>query len=133
MRFLSRTGVSGLVVTSCALLCGFASSAAAQAFIPEPGQAVVCVSYQSVRTHGQHGVTGKWFSNAAQVDRLGEDETASHAVIWYVEYGLAKRIAVHASLPYVQGRYDGPIRHTEGFDGRPSNLDDGTYHGRESR
>lgn len=129
MRFLYRNSVSRLVLTSGAVLCGFASSAAAQAFIPEPGQAVVSVSYQSVRTHGQHGVTGTWFSNAAQVDGLGDDRTESHAVIWYVEYGLGKRIAVHASLPYIQGRYEGPIPHTEGFDGQPSDLDDGTYHG----
>lgn len=36
---------------------------------------------------------------------------------------------MHASLPYVQGKYHGPIPHTEGFNGQPSNLDDGTYHG----
>jgi hypothetical protein len=123
-----RHGVARAVACS-ALFCGFATSAAAQAFIPAPGQAIVSASYQSVRTRGQHGVTGQWFSNATQVDQFGQDETESHALIWYVEYGLAKRIAVHTSLPYVQGKYRGPIPHTEGFNGQPSNLDDGTYHG----
>jgi hypothetical protein len=29
----------------------------------------------------------------------------------------------------MQGRYEGPIPHTTGFDGQQSNLDDGRYHG----
>lgn len=128
MLLPSRTGVSRAVVYT-ALLCGFASPAAAQAFIPEPGQGTVSLSYQSVRTRGQHGVSGEWFSNGPQIDRLGEDQTDTHALIWYVEYGLTRRIAVHASLPYMQGRYEGPIPHTIGFHGQPSNLDDGSYHG----
>jgi len=128
MLSLSRTAISRAAIFS-ALLSGFATPAAAQAFIPEPGQTVVSLSYQSVRTRGQHGVSGKWFSNAAQVDQLGQDQTDAHALIWYFEYGLTERIAVHSSLPYVRGRYEGPIPHTTGFDGQPSNLDDGTYHG----
>lgn len=123
-----RTAVSWAVVYS-ALLCGFVSPAAAQAFIPAPGQGVVSVSYQSVRTRGQHGVSGKWFLNAPQINELPQDLTDTHAFIWYVEYGVSERIAVHSSLPYMQVRYEGPIPHTTGFNGQPSNLDDGSYHG----
>ena len=49
-------------------------------------------------------------------------------LIRHVEYGLTNRIAVHSSLPYMQVRYEGAIPHTEGFDGQPSTLDDGSYH-----
>jgi hypothetical protein len=124
----TRTDISWSVVCG-ALLCGFASPAAAQAFIPAPGQGVVSVSYQSVRTRGQHGVSGSWFPNAPQLAALPQDSTDTHAMVWYVEYGLSDRIAVHASLPYMQVRYEGPIPHTTGFKGQSSNLDDGTYHG----
>jgi hypothetical protein len=128
MRLPSRTGLSWVVGCS-ALLCGFASPAAAQAFIPEPGQGTVSLSYQFVQTRGQHGASGEWFSNAPQLDQLPGDQTDTHALVWYVEYGVTKRIAVHASLPYIKGRYEGPIPHDIGFDGQPSNLDDGNYHG----
>jgi hypothetical protein len=128
MLLPTRTDISRLLVHGV-LLCGFASPAAAQAFIPEPGQVTVSLSYQSVQTRGQHGVSGEWFLNAPQIDQLPRDQTDTHALIWYVEYGLTERIAVHASLPYMQVRYEGPIPHTTGFNGQPSNLDDGTYHG----
>jgi hypothetical protein len=106
-----------------ALLLGLAAHASAQAFIPAPGDGTVSVSYQSVNTRGQHGVSGD------QLDTPPLDFTYTHAFIWYVEYGLSERLALHASLPYMQVRYEGPTRHTTGFDGQPSNLDDGTYHG----
>jgi hypothetical protein len=108
---------------------GLAAQASAQAFIPAPGDGTVSVSYQSVLTRGQHGASGEWFSNAPQLPQLPGESTNTHALIWYVEYGLTKRLAVHASLPYMQVRYKGPIPHTTGFDGQPSDLDDGTYHG----
>ena len=128
MLLRTRPDISRFLVHGV-LLCGFASPAAAQAFIPEPGQGTVSVSYQSVRTRGQHGVSGKWFLNAPQIDQLPRDQTDTHALIWYVEYGLTERLAVHSSLPYMQVRYEGPIPHTTGFNGQPSDLDDGTYHG----
>jgi hypothetical protein len=109
-------------------LC-IATRASAQAFIPAPGEGTVTVSYQSVNTNGQNGVTGEWFPNVAQIPEWGPETTDGHAVIWYAEYGLTKHIAVHASLPYMQIRYKGPVPHTTGFNGQPSDLDDGTYHG----
>jgi len=112
-----------------ALLLGSAAPSFGQAFIPAPGEGTVSVSYQSVNTRGQHGASGEWFTNAAQIPQLGDESTNGHAVIWYFEYGLTKHIALHASLPYMQVRYDGPVPHTTGFDGQPSDLDDGTYHG----
>jgi hypothetical protein len=117
-----------VLVGGALLLCG-ASGASAQAFIPAPGDGTVSVSYQSVVTRGQHGVSGTWFINAPQLSELPRDLTETHALIWYVEYGLSERIAVHSSLPYMQVRYDGPIPHTVGIKGRPSSLDDGNYHG----
>jgi hypothetical protein len=122
MRLRAQTDVS-LVVVCGALLWGFASSASAQAFIPSPGEGTVSLSYQSVVTDGQHGVSGK------QLGQLALDVTNTHALLWYVEYGLTNRIAVHASLPYMQIRYRGGFPHEIGIKGQPSNLDDGTYHG----
>jgi len=127
--FLTRRVAAPRLIAFGAVLFGFAAHATAQAFIPAPGDGTVSVSYQSVNTRGQHGASGEWFPNAPQLPQLPGESTNTHAVIWYVEYGLAKRFAVHASLPYMQVRYKGPVPHTTGFDGQPSDLDDGTYHG----
>jgi hypothetical protein len=82
------------------------------------------VSYQSIVTHGQHDTFG------TQLGRGGpRDGTDAHVLVWYAEYGLSDRIAVHASLPYMQVRYQGGSPHRVGLKGQPSNLDDGTYHG----
>jgi hypothetical protein len=112
-----------------ALLSCFASDASAQAFIPAAGEGTVSLSYQFVNTHGHRGDSGTWYSNAAQLSSFPEEQTDTHALLWYFEYGLSDKIAVHASLPYMQVRYDGPFPHTIGIDGQPSDLDDGTYHG----
>ena len=56
------------------------------------------------------------------------ETTDTQALIWHVEYGLTDKIAVHASLPYMFGRYQGANPHTFGHDLQPSDLDDGTYH-----
>jgi hypothetical protein len=123
-----RNVVPRLIVFG-ALLHALTGHASAQAFIPAAGDGTVSVSYQSVVTRGQHGVSGTWFPNAPQLAELPQDSTNTHASVWYVEYGLSDRLAVHASLPYMQVRYEGPIPHTIGFKGQPSDLDDGTYHG----
>lgn len=124
---LRALGSQALVVV--VLLSWLPPRASAQAFIPAPGDGTVSLSYQSVVTRGQHGVSGTWFPNAPQLVDLPQDRTDTHALLWYVEYGVSDRIAVHASLPYMQVRYEGPIPHTIGFRGNPSTLDDGTYHG----
>lgn len=128
MRPPRRVATSWLIAFA-ACCPGVTGRASAQAFIPPPGEGTVSVSYQSILTRGQHGASGEWFTNAAQVPQLGEESTSTHALIWYVEYGVTDRLAVHASLPYMQVRYKGPIPHTTGFNGRPSDWDDGTYHG----
>jgi hypothetical protein len=56
------------------------------------------------------------------------ETTDAQALIWQVEYGLTDKIAVHGSLPYIFGRYQGENPHTVGRDLQPSDLDDGTYH-----
>jgi hypothetical protein len=102
-----------------------AQPSAGQAFIPEAGTGTVSISLQSVHTEPQldvNGVKGFYPDGSA-------DTTDAQTFIWQVEYGLTKKIAVHASLPLVMARYEGLNPHTEGFDGQPSNLDDGTYHG----
>jgi len=119
---------SQVLVFNAFVVC-IARGASAQAFIPAPGEGTVSVSYPSVVTRGQHGVSGTWFPNAPQIAALSGDTTDTHALIWYVDYGVSERFAVHASLPYMQVRYDGPLPHTVGFNGQPSTLDDGTYHG----
>jgi hypothetical protein len=112
------------ILVFIALQVGLASQASAQAFIPAAGEGTISASYENVVTRGQHGVNVT--ANASASD-FGVTDT--HAVIWYVEYGLSDRIAVHSSLPYMQVRYNGPVRHTIGFNLQPSNVDDGTYHG----
>jgi hypothetical protein len=79
------------------------------------------MSYQFVSSNGQLGID---FSPQPPLD-----QTRTHAFIWHVEYGLSDRIAVHASLPSMMVRYEGPTAHQEGVDGQPSNTDDGRYHG----
>jgi hypothetical protein len=112
------------IVVFTAFVIGFASEVAAQAFIPAAGDGTVSVSYQSLVTHGQNGVSGeRLFPDQPQ------DLTETHALVWYVDYGLSDRIAVHASLPYMAVRYEGQNPHLIGIKGQPSNLDDGTYHG----
>ena len=114
-----------LLIVFAALLIGFPSWVSAQPFIPAAGTGTVSVAYHSIVTYGQHDTFG------TQLAEPGEprDGTDSHIVLWYVEYGLSNRIAVHASLPFVQSRYQGCCPHEVGLDGQPSNLDNGTYHG----
>jgi hypothetical protein len=100
-----------------------ARPAMGQAFIPAAGDGTVSVSYQAVVARGQHSVLGE------SLEARTDDLTEAHDLIWYVEYGLSDRIAVHASLPYMAVRYEGPLPHLIGVKGQPSDLDDGTYHG----
>jgi hypothetical protein len=128
MLLLRRFAASRLIAI-CVCSLGIGAHASAQAFIPAPGEGTVSISYQSVNTRGQRGASGEWFPNAPQIPSLPEESTNTHAIIWYLEYGLTERLAVHASLPYMQVRYKGPVPHTTGFNGQPSDQDDGTYHG----
>src|SRR4030095_8784472 len=123
MLLRSAPHISG-ILGFIALQYGFASQASAQPFIPPSGEGTVSASYHYVSARGQEGVNDSATATAAEFG--GPD---AQALIWYVEYGLSNRIAVHASLPYMQDRYNGPIPHTIGFNGQPSNFDDGTYHG----
>ena len=95
--------------------------AAAQAYIPPKGEGTVSVSYQAVFTRWQMNSTGQ---------RIFPDNTDMHALISQIEYGLADKVAVHASLPVMAVKYaGGPNPHPVGINGQPSTLDDGTYHG----
>jgi hypothetical protein len=98
---------------TAALLLLVAQPSAGQAYIPPTGGGTVSVSFQSVHASPQLDGTG------AKGDPLEINDT--QALIWHVEYGLTDRIAVHASLPLMFARYDGPFGH--------SVLDDSTYHG----
>ena len=106
------------------LLVLAARPSAGQAFIPDAGTGTVSVSFQSVHTEPQLDVNG-----LEGLGPDGADVTDAQALIWHVEYGLTKKIAVHASLPLIMARYNGPNRHEFGYDFQPSDLDDGTYHG----
>ena len=123
MRLRSASPVSRVVVF-ITLQYGLATQASAQAFIPAPGDGTISASYENVVSSGQHFVRAAGSASAS-----GFGVTDTHALIWYAEYGLSDRIAVHATLPYIQARYNGPVRHDIGFKGLPSNTDDGTYHG----
>ena len=123
--FPSHAGVPIRVGVLAAVLFGLASHASAQAFIPAPGEGTISVSYQNTRTHGQLDMYGTQLAEPGG-PREGTD---GHALLWYVEYGLSDRIAVHASLPFSRTKYQGCCAHPVGVDGQPSSLDDGTYHG----
>lgn len=113
------------ILAPAALLLLAARSAAAQAYIPEAGTGTVSISFQSVHTSPQldvNGVKGIYPDGST-------DTTDAQALIWHVEYGLTKKIAVHASLPFVMSKYEGLNPHEFGYDFQPSDLDDGTYHG----
>jgi hypothetical protein len=115
----------GRFLATAAVLVLVARPAAGQAFIPDAGTGTVSVSFQSVHTEPQldvNGVKGFYPDGSS-------DTTDAQAFIWHVEYGLTKKIAVHASLPLIMARYEGLNPHLQGFDGQPSNLDDGAYHG----
>jgi len=123
MRLRSASPFSRVVVF-IALQYGLASQASAQAFIPAPGDGTISVSYENVVSRGF-----LFLSSVGKATGPDDGQINTHAVISYVEYGLSNRFAVHATLPYVQGRYNGPIPHKIGFKRLPSNTDDGTYHG----
>ena len=111
---------SGPFPIAAALLVLTARASAGQAYIPSAGDGTVSVSFQSVHTSSQSDVNGV----------KGDPETTdTRAVLWQVEYGLTERIAVHASLPLIFGRYEGLNPHTVGRNLQPSDLDNGTYHG----
>jgi hypothetical protein len=119
IRRLVLRATAAAVVASA--LVTFPREAAAQAYVPAAGEGTVSTSYQFVSSNGQYGID---FSPEPPLDT-----TRTHAFIWHVEYGLTDRIAVHASLPTMMVRYEGPTAHDVGVDGQPSNIDDGTYHG----
>ena len=116
---------SYLSVTACAaiacLLAIAPRPAEAQPYTPAAGEGAVSGSYQFISSNGQQGID---FSPQPPLDT-----TRTHAFIWYVEYGLSDRIAVHASLPAMMVRYEGPTAHTVGVNGQPNDIDDGRYHG----
>jgi hypothetical protein len=102
------------VLAAAALFVLPAQPSAGQAFIPTAGNGTVSASFQSSRSSPQLDSTG------AKGVPHGENWD-TQALIWHVEYGLTDRIAVHASLPFMMTRYEGPLPH--------SDYDDGTYHG----
>jgi hypothetical protein len=106
------------LVSAC--LNVFARVASAQPFLPPAGEGNVTVTYQAAFTRGQLNDSGQESSPGS---------TYAHSLIWLVEFGLSDRLAVHASLPFMMVRYEGPLPHRSGIKGQPSDLDDGTYHG----
>jgi len=119
-----RIDVSRTIVLAVVLI-GFPCRASGQPYIPRAGEGTVSVAYHSIVTHGQEDTFGTQ-QFAPGGPREGTD---SHILLWYVEYGLSDRFAVHASLPYIQTRYHGCCAHTIGIKGEPSDLDDGSFHG----
>lgn len=114
--------LTGAILAVCSIVV--ARPAAGQAFIPAAGDGTVSASYQLVRTEGQIDNYGQELSRDPS-----SDFTQAHSLVWYFEYGLSNRFAVHASLPFMATRYQGPNPHPIGIKGQPSNADDGRYHG----
>jgi hypothetical protein len=87
---------------------------------PPSGEGNVAITYQRLNTLGQLNTAGEF---------IAPDSTAAHSLVLDIEFGVADRVAVHATLPYIGVRFaGGPHPHTVGIHGQPSNLDDGRYH-----
>jgi hypothetical protein len=110
-----RCFVVGVVVVALLSLASFQSSA--QAFLPKKGEGSVAITYQDVHVAGHFLEDGS---------RLPVYQSRANNMILGLEYGLADRLALDASLPYMLTKYTGkevPLN-------LPLNvLDDGAYHG----
>jgi hypothetical protein len=96
----------------------------AQAFLPPPGEGSVTCGYQNARSHGHWDWLGDRMSGES-----GQDATQTHAYTCGIEFGLSRRVAVDASLPYIKSRYEGSAPHKPGNATEPREWDNGSYHG----
>jgi hypothetical protein len=110
------------LVAACFLVAP--ALASAQAFLPSPGQGDVTVSYQNLHARGHLDLNG---------DRMGGgsccDPIQSHSMMWGLDFGVSRRMAVSVSLPFIASKYGGSTPHLVGGVGAPQQWDDGTYHG----
>jgi hypothetical protein len=95
----------------CAFLA-IPSAVFAQAWLSPKGEGTVSLSYQ------YQYVADHVFENADAHD-IGH--IFSHALTLDVDYSLTDRLAVRVALPFVAGRYSGPVPHQ-------LPMDNGTYH-----
>jgi hypothetical protein len=116
----SRRISAALAAVYCLLL---ARTVSGQAFIPAPGEGDVTVTYQNARSKGHLDLNGNLMSGES-----GHDSTQTHSAAWDIDFGLTRRLAVSASLPFVAARYSGLSPHLVDVNGTPSEIDDGTYH-----
>ena len=107
-----QRGCVFVALASCMILSAAPHDAAAQAWLPSPGEGTISIQWQNVLSKDH-------FVPTTAVD-IGHIE--SHAVVLDVTYGVTEKIAVDLSLPYIASKYVGPQPH-------PTALDDGAYHG----
>ena len=105
-----------LTVSVAGLL--LSSPAAAQAVLPEKGEASVALLFNNA-------LATKHYLPVTSVDR-GDIDSAS--VLAEFTYALTDRVAVSASVPYVFTRYRGGNAHRDEH-GHDVGMDDGAWHG----
>jgi len=119
--------IAGALVSVCVLL--LARAAAAQAFVPPAGEGNISTTYQRTFARGHLDNDGVLFTGGEKSFAEDVDIVHAQSVLWDVEFGVTNRLAVNVSLPAIAARYEGTDPHLLGVTGRPSSLDDGTYHG----
>jgi hypothetical protein len=105
-------------------LAAFPTSVFAQAFVPPAGEGNVTIAYQNLFARGHLDLNGDRMEGPA-----GTDPVWGHAFTVEAEFGLTRRLAVNASIPYIRSKYGGETPHLVGGTGPPQEWDDGTYHG----
>ena len=105
----------------CALLAlQLASSAYAQATVPDRGEGMLTLTYQHYAVFGHFGVQGNENTNGP---------TRSQALVTDFDYGIWNGFGLLASLPFIASKYTGPPSYSvAGHPVTPGPLDDGTYH-----
>jgi hypothetical protein len=110
-------------------LFAFAPAACAQLFVPGDGKGTVGVVMQTVTDHYHYNWRG---------DEIDAGKITANSLMLRFDYGLTDRLAVSATLPYIDKKYEGARPHTDPFDpphghDEPHDelelLDDGNFHG----
>ena len=114
------------VITAALIGAGLLAAvrpACAQAFVPPAGEGNVTVAYQYLFARGHLDLNGDRMKGPS-----GTDPIRAHAMTVEGEFGLTRRLAVNAGIPFIGSKYAGSTPHLVGGVGPPQEWDDGTYH-----
>jgi hypothetical protein len=92
----------------------------AQASVPDRGEGTLTLTYEHYEVVGHFDAQGHANNNGG---------TRSHALVAEFDYGLAQRVGLLVSVPFIASKYTGPPSYFVGpFLTYPGPLDDGSYH-----